>query len=346
MRLLVAFAVIASLAAQEPGFQTESRLVMVPAFVTNAKGRNMDALTASDFVLLDNGRKQTIVLDTFETGNAPIALIVAVQSSGISVPVLEKVRKIGAMIQPLITGDRGCAGLVSFAEKVQWRQECTNDVEKLASAFDKLAPGENKSACMLDAAHEAIERLRKRPNARRVLLLISESKDRGSETELETVVINAQAAGVTVYAATYSAFKTAFTTKSSQNDPPPEPLYPRANRTETLTPKGRVPIPLSEQRVDFLGGMGELIRLGKAKDTDALTKATGGTNFPFARLKGLESAIEKLGSELHTQYILSFTPVSPEPGFHTLEVLVPGKKEAKIRSRPAYWSVSVPQGGA
>ena len=42
---------------------------------------------------------------------APIALVVAVQSSGISAAALAKVQKIGAMIQPLITGDRGRASL-------------------------------------------------------------------------------------------------------------------------------------------------------------------------------------------------------------------------------------------
>ncbi len=338
---IVVFAV--AVFGQEPSFNVESRLVMVPAIVTDAKGRSVDDIEPDEFVVLDNGRRQSVTVDSFATGSAPIALIVAVQSSGISVPALDKVRKIGAMIQPLITGERGCAGLISFAERVHWDQECTKDIDALARAFQWLRPGEEKSARMLDAVHEAIGKLRQRRHARRVLLLISESRDRGSETELEMVLADAQAAGVAVYAATYSAFKTAFTTRGPRSGPVEENPVPKVGRPPgPQSPKGRVDIPPPEQRMDILGGIGELARLGKTKTTEALARGTGGSEFPFTRLKGLENAIENLGEELHSQYVLSFTPADPEPGHHRLEVQVPGRPGLRIRSRPAYWSV---QGG-
>ena len=69
-----------------------------------------------------------------------------------------------------------------------------------------------------------------------------------------------------------------------------------------------------------------------------LTASTGGTVFPFTRLKGLEGAVEKLGRELHTQYILSFTPDSPTPGYHHLEVRVAGRPDLRVRARPGYWA--------
>lgn len=72
---------------------------------------------------------------------------------------------------------------------------------------------------MLDAVQSAAEHLRARPNARRVLLLISESRDRGSETALDQAAIAAQKADVTIYAVTYSAFKTAFTSKLPVSEP-------------------------------------------------------------------------------------------------------------------------------
>lgn len=344
MRFLIALTLTGLLAGQDVGFHVQSRLVLVPVIVTDNKGRPIDGLAAPDFAVLDNGRQQSVNVDSFATGNAPIALIVAVQSSGISAAVLEKVQRIGAMIQPLITGERGCAGLVSFAERVEWHEECTKDAEKLVRAFHGLRSGEQKSARMLDAVHEAIKRLRKHADTRRVLLLISESRDRGSETELDTAVVSAQTAGVTVYAATYSAFKTAFTSKPPQPETPPERQEPRSVRTEPLSPRGRVPIPPAEQRVDILGGIGELARLGKTKTTEGLTRSTGGATFSFARQKGLETAIEKLGEELHSQYVLSFTPADSVPGYHRLEVQIPGKANLQIRARPAYWSGGSPAG--
>ncbi|HYZ83619.1 MAG TPA: VWA domain-containing protein [Bryobacteraceae bacterium] len=338
MRLLLTLLWATLIQAQDPQFDVDSRLVMVPVTVTDSKGRPVDGLEPSDFRIYDNGVLQQVAVDTTGTGVAPIALVVAVQSSGISVPVLEKVQKIGVMIQPLITGERGCAALLTFDQEVQWRQECTSDADLLQGAFFKLQPGDYKTARMLDAVVESVKKLRTRPNVRRVLLLISESRDRGSETELQTAAMSAQAAGVTVYSFPYSAYTTAFTTKSSKSKDPEKNDLPRPNRTEPLSPKGRVPMPPPEQRVDILGGLGELMRLGKVKDIEVLASSTGGTSFSFTRQKALEAAIEKLGGELHSQYVLSFAPSDPTPGYHRIEVKIEGSSKHNVRARPGYWS--------
>jgi VWFA-related protein len=340
MRCALALAFAGSLAAQEPQFGVQSRLVLVPATVTDAKGRSLEGLDASDFVLLDNGRPRKVVVDSFATGVAPIALVIAVQASGISGPVLAKVQKIGAMIQPLITGERGCAALVSFADRVNWLEGCTSNADALVRAFGQLRPGEEKSGRMLDAVHEAVERLRRRTDMRRVLLLISESRDRGSETGLETALVAAEAAGVTVYAATYSAITTAFITRPSDRHPNDGAKGPELPRREPESPPGRerVPIPPPSSRVDIPGAIGELVRLGRTNTTQALASRTGGTTFPFTRQKGLENAIQKLAEELHTQYVLSFAPDSAEPGYHRLEVRVTREGRWRVRARQGYWS--------
>lgn len=326
-------------AQQQETFDAQSRLVLVPVTVVDSKGRFIDGLEAADFIVLDNGRPQPVTVDTLATGVAPIALVIGVQTSGISVPVLEKVRRIGSMVQPLVTGSRGCAALVAFAQTVRWLAECANDTDPLQRALAQLQPGEAKSGRMLDAASGAIDRLRKMANHRRVLLLISESRDRSSESDLESVVHAAQAASVTVYAATYSAFKTAFTTKASSRDPiPSRPVPPRYD-PKNPPRRDREPImPPPEQRVDILGGLGELNRLGKPNTAQILASATGGTTFPFTRQKGLETAIEKLGAELHSQYVLSFSPATAEQGFHRLEVKLARAGEYRLRTRAGYWA--------
>jgi VWFA-related protein len=333
--------------AQDQRFNVQSCLVLVPVTVTDAKGRTVDALEPKDFVLLDDGRPQKVTVDTIATGVAPIALVVAIQASGISKAVLEKVQSIGVMIQPLVTGERGCAAVMSFSQRIVWIQECTND-DALARAFEQVRPGAAKSARLLDAVHQSIERLRQRPNSRRVLLLISESRDRGSDSALDQVAVDAQAAGVTVYAATYSAFQTGFTSKSSATDERQTPSRPHTPIDENSTVSGQAPrcnpracvdppLPPPEQRVDILASIGELVRLGKTNTTEALIRGTGGATFPFTRRKGLEEAIQKLGAELHSQYVLSFTPGDSEGGYHRLEVRVAGG-DFRVRARPGYWS--------
>jgi VWFA-related protein len=274
--------------------------------------------------------------------------VVAIQTPGISKAVLEKVHKIGSMILPLVTGERGCAAVVAFSERIGWIQECTNNEDALAHAFELVRPGEAKSARMLDAVDESIQRLRQHSTSRRVLLLISESRDRGSEMAIDQVALAAQTVGVTGYAATYSAFKTAFTSKSSATGEPGMPKVPKMPSEQTGTLSGGPPhcgpfgcpdppMPLAEERVDILSGIGELVRLGKTNATQALTKGTGRVTFPFTRLIGLEEAIQKLGAELQSQYLLSFTPEDRTDGYHTLEVRV-SCGDFRVRARPGYWS--------
>ncbi|MBZ5726004.1 MAG: hypothetical protein LAP87_13515 [Acidobacteriia bacterium] len=88
----------------------------------------------------------------------------------------------------------------------------------------------------------------------------------------------------------------------------------------------------------MIGAIGELARLGKTNTTAALAKRTGGTTFAFIQQKELEATIEKLGAELHSQYVVSFAPEAPAPGYHTLEVRLARPGEFRIRARPGYWA--------
>lgn len=343
----------AAVFAQDKRFDVQSRLVLVPATVIDAKGAVIDGLDARDFIVLDNGRQQTASADPAGTVGTPVALIVAIQTSGISAAALDKVRKIGAMIQPVVTGALGCTAVVAFSENVRWLTECTNNEDTLGRAFDQLKPGEPKAARMLDAVFEAIERLRQRSNTRRVLILISETRDRGSETALSEAVLAAQNAAVTLYAVTYSAFKTGFTSKipvsivlpaSTQKKGPADVFGtvsggpPRCGPAACIDP----PLPPPEQRVDLLGAMEEVNRLGKTNTTKALAIGTGGATFAFTRLQGLEEAIQKLGADLHSQYLLSFSPSESDGRYHKLEVQVV-RRDAQVRARPGYWSAQAQQ---
>jgi VWFA-related protein len=176
-----------------------------------------------------------------------------------------------------------------------------------------------------------------------VLLLISESRDRGGTAGLEEVMAAAQMAGVTIYAATYSAFRTGFVAKPEEVQRPrqkPKDLNPAIDpnqRPGQANGGSKVQHPNDSNRLDLAAGIAELTRLGQIKTTEALARATGGAEFPFSKLSGLESAIEKLGEELHAQYVLSFTPKDPLPGYHSLVVTV-SEPNAKIRARPGYWA--------
>ena len=344
MRYAAILALALRLAAQDSRFNARSRLVLVPVTVTDERGRSVNGLEPSDFKLFDNARGRKVTVDTIGTGVAPIALVIAVQSSGISTPVLEKVRKIGAMIQPLVTGERGCGAVVSFAQTVSWIQECTNNPDLLQRALRQLQPGDHKEAAMLDAVSQSIDHLRKQTNSRRVLLLISESRDRGSKTDRRrhhrgTIRRRHDIRGNLLGSEGGLHFKSPATRQPHDKNPQTTPESEVMSTSNGAPASKYNPKTLpEEQRVDIPAVIREVLRLHEANTTQALAAVTGGVTFPFTRQRGLETAIQKFGAELHSQYVLAFAPQDPAPGYHTLDVRLVRSGHFLIRARPGYWS--------
>src|SRR5579871_5283254 len=164
--VLCALAVVLS-AQDQPTIRTNVPLVLVPVTVTDKKGNSIDGLKVDDFVIGDDGVRQDIRMDTSDSVLAPVSLVVAVQCSGISASALAKINRVGGMIQPLITGDRGSAAVIAFDDEVRVLQGFTSDSSKIRAAFQKIHSG-TMAAIMLDAVAEGIKMLEARPaNQRR-----------------------------------------------------------------------------------------------------------------------------------------------------------------------------------
>jgi VWFA-related protein len=74
---------------------------------------------------------------------------------------------------------------------------------------------------------------------------------------------------------------------------------------------------------------------------EVFTQGTGGTQFSFGKQKGLEEAIEKVGNDIHSQYLITYSPNNTtEGGFHEIVVDV-NRANLKIRTRPGYWLASL-----
>jgi VWFA-related protein len=305
----------ATIAAQETTFRSTVPLVVVPVTVTDSRGRYIEGLQAEDFQLLDNGTPREIRLDMPEATYAPLALVVAVQANDLSATAVLKIRKTGSMIQPLITGERGHAAVITYGEKVRVSQDFTSDASKIEAAFEGIRP-EGSKARAIDAMARACDILGKRPKGeRRIVLLIGESKDRGSETKLGDVLLDVQRLGITVFAAGYSAWITPFTTKASE--------LPRTGAGGT----------------DLLAALSELARLGKTSTSDALARESGGRVLSFKTLHGLEELLTRVGEEVHSQYVLSAAAMTEPEGFHTIQVIVRSRAGLVVHARQGYWAI-------
>ncbi len=275
------------LAAQEASIRVQARLVQVPVSVTEKDGRIVEGLGARDFRVLDDGVEREIAADVFDSGAARISLAIAIQSSAVPASALATIRRIGSMIQPLVIGRRGEAAVLTFDREVKWLQDFTPDPREIQRAVNGLEKGSPIEAHLLDAVAQAADRMRDR-EGRKVLLLISESQDGGSDTRLDDAIGAVQREGIEVFAAHY---------------------LPHA-------------------------------KLKDANAVQALTEATGGRDYPFQKEHSIEKAIENLGVEVHSQYILSFPQPGDAAGMHQITVAVPRRADLHIRSRQAYWTDS------
>jgi VWFA-related protein len=294
--------------AQSPTIRTTVPLVVVHTTVTDARGRYIDGLNASDFRLSDDGKLQRIESDTIYE---PISLVLVNQTNEIAKAALAKVRKIGPTIEPLVTGERGETAVITYSDQTRLAQPFTFDALAVKQAIAGLR-ADGSSAKMIDSIMEAIEALESRPaNRRRIILIIGESKDRGSKTKLEDALTRAQRSNVLIYSLTYSAYVTPFTAKPQDAG--------------------------ADGGFNILAIFQEIARLGQESTAAAFARYTGGRVLSFLKQKGLEEAISRLGEELHAQYILTFIPRTSDDLYHRIAVSVPGHPDAIVTARPGYW---------
>jgi VWFA-related protein len=304
-----------NVSAQAPIFRTQSPLVVVPVTVSSKDGERVWGLAEGDFQLLDNGRERQVTVEPWGTYQSRVALAVVIQTSTISKAALLKVKKMAGMLDG-ITGEGGEVAVITADSEVTTRLDFTTRWEAIQEAFEKLHDSGGKAGQVLDGVDAAIALLAKKPpEQRRLVLLMSEARDRGSKAKASDVLTHAQQENVTIYTASYSAYATPFTT--------------RANELQPAAAGG----------LDILALFTEIAQATKQNVGKTLAEYTGGRNLNFETRHRLEDDLAEIGKEVHSQYQLSFAPESEaKPVFHQLSVKVKSYPNATVRARPGYWS--------
>jgi VWFA-related protein len=213
-------------------------------------------------------------------------------------------------------GPFGSAAVVTFSNQITLVQDFTSSNERLSVAFRKLRSADVRKGRMIDAVAEGLHMLANRPKGgRSVLLVIGESKDRGSERRLEDLLPEIQRSEVTIYSLAYSTYLTAFTTQASEYTPP-------------VGGRGWI-----------LDSITEAVHATQQDTCKVLTGATGGRQLKFETKSKLENDLIRLGGEIHSRYILSFAPAeTSEQGFHKIAIEIRGRPEFHVEARPGYWA--------
>jgi VWFA-related protein len=325
-------------------------LVNTPVTVRNEKGEMVHDLEESDFRITDNGAPQRIT--HFNLGGDPISLVVVVETSSRIAPILPKIRKSGILISQTVTGPTGEGAIVGFDDQASTLLDFTNSADAMEKAMSGLPEGTSGSK-LFDAMSKAVELLSARPEVsetelghRRVMLVIAEAHDSGSEEKLGEVLRRAQLANITIYTVGISSMKADLKRKPEYTGPTratPEgtfgtPPLPGTIQTPTTDDNAH------EQGVNLLALAVWAVSHARdqvtAHQLEIAAAATGGLHVSTWKDRTIEKVIDEMGGELHAQYTLTYTPRGENTdGYHEISVTVTKEKERglKVRARPGYY---------
>jgi VWFA-related protein len=332
-----------------------SVLVNTPVTVRNEKGDMVHDLEESDFRVTDNGALQKIT--HFNLGGDPISLVVVVEMSSRIAPILPQIRKSGILISQTVTGPTGEGSVVGFDDRVATLLDFTPSSDAMEKVMSGLPVG-TRGTKLFDAMSKAVDLLGARPEVsetelghRRVMLVIAEAHDSGSEEKLGDVLRRAQLANITIYAVGISSTKADLKRKPEQTGP--TPVTPEGTYGMP-PPPGTIQTPTTGDTSQPQGGSVLSLAVwavSHAKDQvtahqlEIAAAATGGLHVSTWKDRTLEREIDEIGGELHAQYTLTYTPGGENSGgYHEISVTVSKEKERglKVRARPGYY-LGVPE---
>ncbi len=294
---------------QTPTLRVQTNLVLVPTLVEASNGEVVYGLGPEAFTLLDNGVPQKVHVDD-DLDTTPVSLVVCLEKGGSSALQFEKFVHLGPLLSLFLGNGNGEVTLVEFDSQLERPVSWTRDTDVIQQDLNALRPGD-AGAALLDAADFSIDLLEQRPPERRkILLLLSESRDHGSKRVS------------------------------------PAKLAERIGASNTLV----LSLTWSPARAEFLDqlvnpGHGNLIALGvlaanalKSNAAKGLAVMSGGEALSYANEHAFEDKVSELASHARNRYLLSFHPDDLTPGLHRLEVKLKDGAPGRVVARADYWA--------
>src|SRR5437763_7354649 len=322
-------------------------LVNTPVTVRDGRGEMVHNLEASDFQITDNGVAQRI--SHFDLGGDPLSLVFLMETSSRIEPLMPEIRKTGILFTQTVMGQTGEAAVLGFNDAVDKLQDFTSNADTIENTIANLRLGTSGSK-LFDAMAAGMEMLSSRPQVtaekpgrRRVLLILSEAVDEGSEKNLGEVLRQAQLANVTIYSVGLS------TTRAELQAKPKAPQRPNLPVGSVPPPPGVPATPTYEDNYRYGGAdlMSAVVWLVqhiqdqlKGNPLEVAAAGTGGAHLSTFKDRSIEKAVDEIGGELHSQYTLSYTPTDADAtGYHEIKVSVlrSDAKNLKVRARPGYY---------
>jgi VWFA-related protein len=215
-------------AAAAPADQAPAKIIVqtqevtTPVTVKDSHGELVLDLTAQNFRVFDNNVEQTI--DTVDQGGDPVSAVLVFETSSRITPLFPAIQRTGILFTQDVLGPTGDAAVLGYNDTVDHLLGFTGDRDQIEKTVHNLSPG-TSGVKLYDALSTALHMLLTRPDTRRrVIIVLGEAIDTGSEAKLGQVLREAQAANITIF--TVGLSSTAATTRGQQKSGAPPSATP------------------------------------------------------------------------------------------------------------------------
>jgi VWFA-related protein len=305
----------------ETTIRVQTSEVLVPTLVEMPSGEIVYGLGPTDFQLMDNGVLQQLHVDD-DLDNEPVSVVVAVEKGRMAALEFEKINRLAPLIDLFLGDGSSEAAFVSFDSKPQLVVPFTRDADRLGHELRRMEPGDG-GAAILDSVGYAVKLLEERPkDYRRVLLLISETRDHGSrDMDAQRVVEQIGVSNTLVLSVTFSPSK--------------------ALLLHDMKDGGQ-----SSSMADLLTPLMMAVQSMRKNVAREIALMSGGEYAPFTTERGFEARVQEVAKHARNRYLLSFRPKDETPGLHMLEVQLTRNLGARVVARTSYWALEKQAGAA
>lgn len=300
----LAFAFLLGLAPQlraqtqttAPTIHVNVALASVAVRVTDKQGHDIRGLTADDFTLLEDGRKQKIAF--FDTEKEPITLSILLDSSS-SMNSGDKTEAAQDMLGRLIQSSRleDEINVMQFTDHIAPYRQLTRQ-QKLLASGPELSSSSGGTA-LYDAIASSLCHLRTAKNIRQAVVVITDGADQHSRISLDQLIH-------LVRSSSAQLFMVGFYTG------PEQAIYQQGDPKVTLVTGREIDNPMAVFK--------------------RLAKESGAESFFPASKKELLQAEETIANILEAQYTLAYYTQEGEKPFRRIQVKL-NRGGAKLRAK-------------
>jgi VWFA-related protein len=309
--------------AQDPDdiIRTETSLVQLNIGVVDKQGRAVTSLTKNDFVIYEDGVKQSIQL--FAPVEAPFSLVLMLDMSGSTIHFRQQLKLASQRFLDALAPDDRVA-VIQFNKDVKLLTGFTVDRQKTAYAIE-IANGVGETS-LYNALKFALKELEKEGKRRKAIVILTDGLDTHLRNTDRATLSKAQTdeeALATIKPDTSSELINVLTSADRQG----VTIYPLA--LPSGDPK-RLPMPTP----NIIG-----IYAAARSRLQSLADRTGGRLNEINQLQHMAQLYREVAANLRTLYTVGYQPPGDRPRgkWHEIKVEV-AHSDLTARTKPGYFA--------